>query len=246
MAETADYDPGEWAGHDFKSARAVYDVHVGRSYAAAASAHVTAAELLLAKVSAKCKRPLIIVVDVTGSMGSWPATIFSKLPYLDKEGKVYLGEDMEICFIAVGDATTDQYPFQVRPFSKGLDLEVQLKKLVIEGGGGGQTTESYELAALYLAHNFEAPNAEGNPIIVFIGDEQPYSMISKAIAEKYAGVKLGESISTEAVFEKLKDSLDKDPSNFAVGTREYRKDLDNRFFQIWDAWPEFENKKIPY
>jgi hypothetical protein len=32
-------------------------------------------------------------------MGDWPATMFSKLPYLENEGKEYLGEDFEICLL---------------------------------------------------------------------------------------------------------------------------------------------------
>lgn len=204
MAETADYSPGEWKGHDFASARKSYDVHVGRSYADATAKGKVAADLVPAKIRTESPAPLIILCDVTGSMGSWPATIFSKLPYLDIEGKEYLGPDMEISFGAIGDNRSDKYPLQVRPFTKGTDLTAQLKELVIEcGGGGGHPRESYELGALYCNANIETPN--GKPIVIFIGDEGYYDETSKAQARSINVEIEGPSINTVQAFESLKD-----------------------------------------
>ena len=45
------------------------------------------------------------------------------------------------------------------------------------------------------------------PIIIFIGDEQPYDTISPDQAEKLLGMKLEKSLSTEAVFKKLADKF---------------------------------------
>lgn len=203
MSESGDYSPGVWKGHDFVSARRSYDAHVGRSYDAAVSAGKGTKDLIAENVSTKSSAPLIIVVDETGSMGDWPATIFSKLPYLENEGKEYLGEDFEICFMAIGDAYCDEkYPLQVRPFAKGLELKNRLTELVIEGGGGGQTTETYELAALFAADKIEISNAI-KPIMIFIGDEQCYDTISPDHAEKLLGMKLQKTLTTEAVFKKL-------------------------------------------
>ena len=203
MAETADYSPGDWAGHDFKDARKSYDAHVGRSYSDAAAKGTTAASLVPAFIETDSEAPLIIACDVTGSMGEWPATIFSKLPYLDIEGKSYLGEDLEISFGAIGDVNYDKYPFQIRPFSKGLDLEKQLKGLICEGGGGGNHFESYELGALYAARNIRTPNAD-KPIMIFIGDEALGTSITKAHAAAVNVVLEGPRVDTSAVFEELK------------------------------------------
>ena len=170
MSEAGDFDPGPWQGHDFKSAKKKYDVHVGRSYQDAVKKKVNPNDLVPSTIATDSKAPLVVACDVTGSMGESPATIFSKCPYLDLEGKEYLGDDMAISFAAVGDAYSDQYPLQVQPFDHGLKLKKCLKELIIEGGGGGQSKESYELAALYYARNVDMPNAI-NPIFVFIGDE---------------------------------------------------------------------------
>jgi hypothetical protein len=205
MSETADYSPGDWKGYDFDDARATYDRHVGRSYSAARSDNKRAGDLVPDKITTESTAPLTILVDVTGSMGDWPAVMFSKLPYMDNECKEYLGEDMEISFAAVGDVTSDVYPVQVRPFAKGRDLEKQLKELVIEGNGGGQARESYEVTALYYAHNAEMPNAE-RPIMIIIGDEGFYDTISKAHA-KIANVKLASAVDTVDLFEELRQKF---------------------------------------
>jgi hypothetical protein len=136
-------------------------------------------------------------------MGEWPAVIFSKLPYLDIEGKQYLGEEMEISFAAVGDATQgDKYPLQVRTFDRGTKLAEHLKALVIERGGGSDQCESYELAALYYARNVSMPKAI-KPIIVFIGDEglHPYVEKAHAVANH---VNTTSRIDTTDIFEELR------------------------------------------
>jgi hypothetical protein len=140
-------------------------------------------------------------------MGDWPATIFSKLPYLEHEGKEYLGEDFEICFMAIGDAyCAERYPLQVRPFAKGLELKDRLKELVIEGGGGGQTTESYDLAGYYALEKVKIPNAI-KPILIFIGDEQCYDMVDRGQVENLLGTKMEKALPIDVLFKKLREKF---------------------------------------
>jgi hypothetical protein len=206
MAETADYDPGPWKGYDFKSARASYDSYAGRSYSDAVSKGITVSDLVPTEVETQSEYPLVIACDVTGSMGSWPATIFSKLPYLDIEGKEYLGEGMEISFAAIGDAYSDKYPLQVQPFVKGKELENSLTKLVVEGGGGGTAQESYDLAALYYAKHIKMPNAINKPIFIFIGDEGLYDQLPGELAENYAKAE-NERFSLDRIMGELKEKF---------------------------------------
>jgi len=207
MSESGDYSPGVWSGHNFASARKAYDSHVGRSYSDAVAANKATADLIAKDVKTDSTAPVIIVVDQTGSMGEWPKIMFSKLPYLEHETKEYLGEDAEFCFMAIGDAHNNEtYPLQVRPFAKSLDLEKRLKELIIEGNGGGQGTETYELAALFAAEKVSMPKAI-KPIIIFIGDEKPYSTISKDHAADLCGITLEKTLTTKAVFEKLKHKM---------------------------------------
>jgi hypothetical protein len=203
MSETADFNPGHWKGHDFTSARKKYDAHVGRSYGDALTTGKDAKDLVPDRIKTKSKAPLVIMCDVTGSMGEWPATIFSKLPYLELEGQEYLGKDLEIAFGAIGDHTSDRYPLQVREFSKGLDLKKRLEELVVEGGGGGGARESYEMAALYCARNIDMP-AAAKPICIIIGDEGFYDTINKEDAKAKVKVDLQGRTKSSEVFDELK------------------------------------------
>ncbi len=180
MAETNDYDPGDWSGYDYSSAKSAYDPTAGRGYGSPAASSSSSpyravpskasGPVVPDRIAAKCSRPLVIVFDQTGSMGTWRDVIGQKLAYLDKEAPSYLGDDLEICFCAIGDAPMgDPEPLQVRPFAKGTEL-VEHVSCLRRTGGGSDDRESYELAALYLARNaaFE-PGAR--PIVIFIGDE---------------------------------------------------------------------------
>jgi len=202
MSETADFDPGHWRGHDFKSARRAYDVHVDRSYDDAVKAGKSVKDMVPGVIKTNSPAPLVILCDVTGSMGEWPATIFSKLPYLELEAQEYLGDKMEICWGAIGDYTCDKYPLQIRKFTKGVKLKDELKELIVEGGGGGGARESYEMAGLYCARNIEMPKAL-KPILIIIGDEGFYETINKSDAKKYALVSLQSRVSAKEVFAEL-------------------------------------------
>ncbi|OGZ99986.1 MAG: hypothetical protein A3D41_03330, partial [Candidatus Sungbacteria bacterium RIFCSPHIGHO2_02_FULL_41_12b] len=191
--------------HDFDSARRSYRSYAAGSYSKAVSKGVKAKDLVPKKLSTESTNPLVIITDQTGSMGEWPATMFSKLPYLEHEAKTeYMGKDVEISWGAIGDAHNgEDYPLQVRPFAKGTDLAVRLKELVIEGQGGGTTQESYELAALYYARNVNMPNAI-RPLLIFIGDESPYNYVDPNQAETLAHINTKQKIKTDQVFEELK------------------------------------------
>lgn len=236
MSESGDYTPGAWASHDFGTARSYYDSSAGRSYSDAVNTGKNARDLVAAKVSTKSSRPLVIVVDVTGSMGEWPATMFSKLPFLELGAQHYLGKDLEICFAAVGDAYCDKYPLQSQAFTKGTKLKGSLEKLVIEGGGGGQTSESYELPALYFARNCSMPRAV-QPIIIFVGDEKPYDFVNEEHAKELMGVEIPERFSTAEVFKELRQKfavyLIRKP--YERGSGNVESEIDQRIRKAWDT-----------
>lgn len=131
------------------------------------------------------KQPVIIVLDVTGSNTEHAKTVYDKMPmfYGNLKQKGYL-DDFDISFCAVGDAYCDTYPLQAGSFAKGTELDSWIKKIVLEGGGGGQVTESYELMAYYLYHNTRFQDG-ARPIVFFIGDEKPYEQVEKSQAEEY-------------------------------------------------------------
>lgn len=208
MSESGDFTPASWApAPSFKSARASYDHHAGRSYTDAVVHNKSRSSLLEGKLHTLSTAPLVIVSDVTGSMGDAPAIMFEKLPYLSHECKEYLGEKAEICFAAVGDAYhPDKYPLQVRKFAKESGLVKTLKELIIEQGGGGTKEENYELAAAYFAHNVDMPKAV-TPVLIFIGDEAPYPKVQRDQARDIAGVTLEKDVSTKEMFTALQQKF---------------------------------------
>jgi len=247
MSEAGDFDPGVWTGHNFKTAYDHYDKHAGRSYADAKAKSKPVKEVLAATIETKCTNPLVIMCDVTGSMGEWPKVMFSKLPYLELEGKEYLGKDLQIAFGAIGDAypaqsggKPDTYPLQMRPFTSGTDLKVRMEELVIEEGGGGQIHETYELGALYGAHNVSMPNAI-RPIWIMVGDELPYDFVPKDLAQKVAGVSIPKQLTTEEVFRQLKEKFAvyfiRKPYGHSSGNRMNETDsqVRNRWIQLLGA-----------
>ena len=207
MSERGDYSVTSWVGtHDFRDARATYRSSVvDRSYSTARETKVAARDLI--KTGIVLDTPtLVIVSDVTGSMGEWPAVMFSKLPYLIHELHSYLGDTAKLLIAAVGDATSDRYPLQVHePKSTFDEAKTALTSLVIEGGGGSQTKESYELAAGYFLRAVDVARTV-KPILVFIGDESPYEQFTGAQCA-VLGI-AAESMSTVDLFRALNEVYD--------------------------------------
>jgi len=145
--------------------------------------------------------PVIVAVDVTGSMAHWPAEIFDRLPLLYQTLSQYR-PDLEVSFAAIGDATSDRFPLQVADFGSGADLDARLGALYGEGGGGGGARESYELFAYFLAHRARTENAE-RPFLILYGDEGFYPEVDAKQAQHYLGGQLEGERSSVALWREL-------------------------------------------
>jgi hypothetical protein len=128
--------------------------------------------------------PLAVVIDTTGSMESWPRVFFEKLPLFYGEAQKYL-EDCAISFQAVNDYYADGAAvcFQPAPFGQGPALDELLKQLCAFGRGGGQGTESYEVAAAWNSVRLRAPKALIKPVVLFLGDEAPFAELPPEVQE---------------------------------------------------------------
>jgi hypothetical protein len=111
-------------------------------------------------------------------------------------------KDFDICFSATGDANSDQYPIQVCDFEAGIKLDDELKKICLEGRGGGQMRETYELSAYYFAHKCDMKKAK-IPFVFFIVDEAPYKELNKDFIKEHIGDDIGEDIDSKQVFRDL-------------------------------------------
>jgi len=132
--------------------------------------------------------PLIIAVDVTGSMAHWPFEIFDRLPLLYNTLSQYR-EDLEVCFAAIGDAAVDRWPLQVTTFASGFDLEQLLGSLYGEGGGG-DAPESYGLFAHWVNTHVTIPPLDEKPFLIVFGDITMHEVVPKQQIAHYLGDKV--------------------------------------------------------
>lgn len=135
-------------------------------------------------ISSSAENVVYIGVDVTGSMASWPAEIFDRLPLLYQTLAQYR-PDLEIGFGAIGDSGCDRWPLQVTDFSLGFSLENTLKALHGEGGGG-DAPESYGLFAWWMANHVKVPKAV-RPFLIVFGDAEMHPEVPRAHIQRLCG-----------------------------------------------------------
>jgi hypothetical protein len=93
--------------------------------------------------------PIIVGLDVTGSMGIIPEKLVKKGlgVFVEQTLQQKPVTDPHICFLGIGDATQrDQAPLQATQFESDNAVFDQLTDIWLEGGGGGNHFESYDLA----------------------------------------------------------------------------------------------------
>ena len=146
---------------------------------------------------------IMVGLDVTGSMGRVVVAIQNDLgDLMDILLKEKYVSDPQLLFYAVGDATCDSIPFQVSQFESDNRINDQLTKVVLEGGGGGQKTESYELGIYCAARHteidcFEKRGQKG--YLISIGDEMPYPKVKRKEVKKIFDASLEEDIAFQTI-----------------------------------------------
>ncbi len=97
--------------------------------------------------------PIIVAVDVTGSMGMLAENLVCHglRPLFEEIIERRPVPDPHVMAMAVGDAWCDRAPLQVTQFEADLRIAEQIQGLWIEGGGGGNDHESYNLPWYFAA-----------------------------------------------------------------------------------------------
>lgn len=120
--------------------------------------------------------PVILALDVTGSMGGSAVRVAQKLNeimtdiYADGEIK-----DVQFCVMGIGDLAYDDAPIQISQFESDIRIAEQMDAIYFEGGGGGNRFESYT-AAWYMGTRhckLDCWNRGRKGIIITLGDELP-------------------------------------------------------------------------
>ena len=153
--------------------------------------------------------PVILALDVTGSMGDVAVEIAKKLnPVMTNLLSKY--RDIEFCVMGIGDLAYDHAPIQMSQFESDTRIAEHLDKIYFEFGGGGNDYESYT-AAWYMGVNHSKLDCweQGRKgIIITIGDEflnpyLPYRTLSCA-----TGDKIQSNIETAQLYKAAKEKFD--------------------------------------
>lgn len=121
--------------------------------------------------------PVILGLDVTGSMGSTAIDVAKKLNYVMTELYKRV-KDVQFMIMGIGDLAYDDAPIQISQFESDIRIAEQLDKIYFEAGGGGNSFESYTSAWYMGARHckLDSWKRNGKGIIITMGDEliNPY------------------------------------------------------------------------
>lgn len=137
--------------------------------------------------------PVILALDVTGSMGSSCKETAEALgTIMTNLYKKY--KDIEFCVMGIGDLAYDRAPIQMSQFESDVRIAEALDKIYMEHGGGGNAYESYSAAWYMGLHRtkLDCHKRGKKGIIITMGDEpmNPYlpgDELGEAINEKSQG-----------------------------------------------------------
>jgi hypothetical protein len=136
--------------------------------------------------------PLIVGIDVTGSMGMIADVLARKAL-----GTLFTGvldrkpiTDPHVMFMAIGDANYDSAPLQVSQFEADNRIVEQLTQIFIEHGGGGNNFESYNLpwyfAAMHTVHDSMEKRGKRGYLFT-VGDEEAPKTLTKEQIKRFIG-----------------------------------------------------------
>ena len=181
--------------------------------------------------------PVILALDVTGSMGEACAETAAALGVIMT--KLYdKFKDVEFCVMGIGDLAYDTAPIQMSQFESDVRIAEALDKVYMEKGGGGNAFESYTAAWYMGLHHtkldcFDKQGRKG--IIITMGDEPLNPYLPKAGLEKALGITVQADVKTKELYEEASKKFD--IFHIAVDSprdcyRSYKYDIENSFGQL--------------
>ncbi len=154
-----------------------------------------------------------VLFDVTGSMHDVPRLLAEQklgklMATLVKKGIL---EHPHVLFGGIGDYTSDEAPLQVGQFEGGNEMDEALTNIWLEGGGGGSSQESYDLALYYMARHtdmdcFKKRGKKG--YLFIIGDEGLYSKVGKQAVLDVIGDRIQEDIPVDQIVAEAKEKFE--------------------------------------
>ncbi len=178
--------------------------------------------------------PVILALDVTGSMGGAAvktATCLNRIiTEIFRSGEI---RDVEFCVMAIGDIHYDLAPIQISQFESDIRIAEQMDEVWFEGGGGANEYESYT-AAWYmgLEHcELHCWDRGRKGLIITMGDELPNPYLNAAELSRVTGDSLQADLDTAELLARVREKFEvwhlsvNDP-NSSYRRNQARYDLD--------------------
>lgn len=153
--------------------------------------------------------PVILALDVTGSMGPTAAEVAKRLNELMTQ--VFSSvPDVEFMIMGIGDVYCDSAPIQISQFESDIRIAEWTDKIYFEGGGGGNGFESYT-AAWYmgLKHcDLDCWKRGKKGIIITLGDEPLNPYMQKEPLMRATGDALETDVETASLYPLAQEKFD--------------------------------------
>lgn len=149
--------------------------------------------------------PVILALDVTGSMGKAAVEVAMKLNVIMTNLYDQV-KDVEFMIMGIGDMACNKRPLQMPQFESDIRIADQLEQLYFEFGGGGNGWESYSLAWYAGLHHtrLDCWQRGKKGIIITMGDEMlnPYIPVRGMMTsmQSVLGGKIDKDIDTASLY----------------------------------------------
>ena len=154
--------------------------------------------------------PVILALDVTGSMGQAAVEVSKSLGVIMKNLYTKF-KDIEFLIMGIGDLECDSAPIQASQFESDIRIAQSLDKLYFEFGGGGNYYESYSAAWFFGLYQTKLDCWERGKkgIIITLGDETLNPKLYTSRIKDVTGQSVqGEKILTPDLYEMAKKRYD--------------------------------------
>ena len=153
--------------------------------------------------------PVILALDVTGSMGSAcvrtaqklneiMTTLYNEIP------------DVEFMVMGIGDLAYDNCPIQASQFESDVRIAEAMDRVYMEHGGGGNGYESYTAAWYFGLHNtkLDCWGRGKKGIIITMGDEPLNPYLPRLELNEVLGSKAQANVETKDLYKEVLDKFD--------------------------------------
>lgn len=153
--------------------------------------------------------PVILALDVTGSMGNAAVEVAKKLNVVMTNLYDQV-KDVEFCVMGIGDLAYDRSPVQMSQFESDIRIAEQMDKVYFEYGGGGNAYESYT-AAWYMGArhtNLDCWKRGQRGIIITMGDERLNPYLPMQTLRSCTGDGVQTDIETTTLYNEVSEKYD--------------------------------------